>query len=319
MPIVDMPISELEKYKGISPCPKDFDEYWDEALEEMNSLDVNLELKKYDFPSNAADFYEMRFTGTKGARLYAKFARPKNIEKKAPAVLMFHGLSGESCDWSDMLKYVCEGFVVAFLDVRGQGGLSEDAGGVRGTTITTPFVRGLDGDKHDLHMRDVYLDTALIAKIVMGFDYVDETRVGVCGGSQGGCLSIVCAALVPQIKKCAATYPYLADFKRVWEMDLDVAAYDGLRYYFRKFDPTHEHEEQTFEKLGYIDIQNLAKRIKAEVQMSTGLLDTICPPSTQYAVYNKITSKKSHIIYPDYGHEVIKGDSDAVFKFLNDL
>jgi cephalosporin-C deacetylase-like acetyl esterase len=37
--------------------------------------------------------------------------------------------------------------------------------------------------------------------------------------------------------------------------------------------------------------QNLAPRIKAEVVMFTGLMDAICPPSTQFAAYNKIESK----------------------------
>ena len=56
-------------------------------------------------------------------------------------------------------------------------------------------------------------------------------------------------------------------------------------------------------KLGYIDVQFLCPRIRAEVMMTIGLMDTICPPSTQFAAYNTIQSKKSLIIYPDFGHE----------------
>lgn len=139
------------------------------------------------------------------------------------------------------------------------------------------------------------------------------------GGSQGGGLSIACAALVPEIKLCAPVYPYLSDYKRVWEMDLAKHAYEGIQYYFRNSDPLHEREDEIFTKLGYVDIQFLAPRIKAKVLMSTGLMDTICPPSTQFAMYNKITSEKSVLIYPDYGHEYIKGNSDMIFKFLSQL
>ena len=28
MPLVDMSIEKLFEYKGVSPCPKDIDEYW---------------------------------------------------------------------------------------------------------------------------------------------------------------------------------------------------------------------------------------------------------------------------------------------------
>ena len=224
MPLVDMSIEQLFKYQGVSPCPKDIDEYWDTALAEMNAVNHNAEFIKKEFPSKVADMYDLYYTGTKNARIHAKVAVPKNEKEKMPAVLMFHGLSGSSCDWSGLLKYASQGYVVAFMDVRGQGGLSEDVGSVTGTTYTTPFTRGLDGDKHDLLMRDVFLDTALLAKIIMGLDYVDETRVGVTGGSQGGALSVACACLVPEIKKCAPCYPYLSDYKRVYEMDLNIGA-----------------------------------------------------------------------------------------------
>lgn len=319
MPLVDMPLEKLREYKGVSPCPKDIDEYWDIALAEMNAIDPKAEFIKKDFPSTAADMYNLYFTGTKNARIHAKIAIPKNIEGKAPAVLMFHGLSGSAGQWNELLGYVSQGYVVAFMDARGQGGESEDTGNVKGTTYTTPFIRGIEGDKHDLLMRDIYLDTALMAKIIMNLDCVDETRVGVTGGSQGGCLSVACACLVPEIKKCAPVYPYQSDFKRVYEMDLNVGAYDGLKYYFRHFDPTHSREDEIFERLGYIDIQNLAKRMKAELLMFTGLMDTTCPPSTQFAMYNKVTSKKDVIIYPEYGHEGIKGVDDEIFEFLSDL
>ncbi len=316
MPCVDMPLEKLREYQGINPRPADFDEFWDRSLAELSAIDPAAAYKPLDFPSAVADFYELTFTSTKGARIYAKFARPKNESSKLPAVLIFHGLGGCSPEWKDLLPYVSQGFVVAALDTRGQGGLSADVGGAIGTTNATPFVRGLDDEPEELLCRDLFLDTAMLARIVMGLDYVDETRVAVTGGSQGGALTIACAALVPEIKLCAPIYPYLSDYKRVWEMDLDQGAYDGLKYYFRHFDPRHEREDEIFTKLGYIDIQFLAPRIRAKVLMATGLRDTICPPSTQFAAYNKITSEKEVVIYPDYGHEGLKGHSDIVFRFF---
>ncbi len=319
MPCVDMSLEELKVYEGRNPRPEDFDEFWDSSLEEMNAIDPKAAFKPYKFSSRIADCYELTFTSTKGARIYAKFLKPKNITGKVPAVLKFHGLSGDSGDWSNSLNYVSQGFVVALLDCRGQGGKSEDVGGTLGTTHSTQFVRGLDGKPEDLHCRDLFLDTAMLARIVMGLDYVDETRIGVTGGSQGGGLSIACAALVPSIKLCAPFYPYLSDYKRVFDMDLNKGAYEGIRYYFRNFDPTHEREQEIFTKLGYIDIQHLAPRIKAKVMMGTGLMDTTCPPSTQFAVYNRITSEKQMVIYPDYDHEGLKGHDDLIFNFLSEL
>ena len=53
--------------------------------------------------------------------------------------------------------------------------------------------------------------------------------------------------------------------------------------------------------------------------MGIGLMDTIRPPSTQFAAYNKINSKKSMAIYPDYGHEGLPGHQDRVFQFMSQL
>ena len=48
-------------------------------------------------------------------------------------------------------------------------------------------------------------------------------------------------------------------------------------------------------------------------------MDTICPPSTQFAAYNAVTSQKSMVLYPDFGHENLPGHSDKIFEFMMDL
>ena len=47
-----------------------------------------------------------------------------------------------------------------------------------------------------------------------------------------------------------------------------------------------------------------------------GLMDTICPPSSQFAVYNKITASKALLVYPDFGHEGLPGLNDEILQFL---
>jgi cephalosporin-C deacetylase len=232
-------------------------------------------------------------------------------------VLQFHGYSGESGDWQDKLSLVGEGFCVAALDVRGQGGRSEDAGGRRGTTLNGHIIRGLvDQDPRQLFFRSVFLDTALLARIVMSLPEVDEARVAAMGASQGGALTLACAALEPRIRRAAPVFPFLCDYRRVWEMDLAKDAYAELRYFFRRFDPNHQQVDAYFTKLGYIDCQHLAPRIRAEVLMFTGLMDQICPPSTQFAAYNRITAPKEMVLYPDYEHEDLPGCRDRTFEFL---
>lgn len=319
MPIVDMPLEQLRAYRGINPRPADFDAYWEESLAEMRAIDPQISLAEADFCAPGLIARHLYFTGAHGARIHCKLLRPETIASPAPALLNFHGYTGGCPSWMQLAAYAYAGFVVAALDCRGQGGYSEDVGGVKGTTLFGHIIRGLDDpDPKKLLFRDVFLDAAQMAGIVMAMSEVDERRVGAFGGSQGGGLTLACAALEPRIVCAAPTYPFLCDYQRIWEMDLADNAYIGLREYFRHFDPTHAREAAVFAKLGYIDIHHLTPRIRARVLMATGLMDDVCPPSTQFAAYNAITSPKEVVVYPDFGHEGLPDIDDKMFKFLLD-
>lgn len=320
MPQTDMPLEQLKTYRGINPKPEDFDAYWDRALEELNSTDPQISLEPADFTSPFADCFDLRFTGVGGARIYAKMVVPKMASgakrEPGPALLNFHGYTANSGDWVALLPYAAAGFVILAMDCRGQGGRSTDPGG---NTLRGHIIRGLDYSPEDLHYRQIYLDTVELAHIAFAMEEVDENRVGAFGRSQGGALTLACAALEPRIKRLAPVFPFLCDFKRVWEMDLGQDAYRELFLYFRHLDPRHEREEEIFRTLGYVDNIHLASRIKGAVLMSTGLVDEICPPSTQFAAYNRILSEKQMDIYPDYGHETIPQVADRTFQFMLEL
>jgi len=324
MPLTfDLPFDQLKTYQGKNPCPQDFDAFWEKSLVEMQALDGRIELIPAEFQASNAECFDLYFTGVGEARVHSKLLRPVKAPRPHPAVLLFHGYTGDSGDWVDKLGYVTEGFTVAALDCRGQAGLSNDNSNVSGNTLHGHIIRGLEdalqGSPEKMLFRQVFLDTAQLARIVMEMPDVDMNRVGVTGGSQGGALTLACSALEPRIKRAAPLFPFLSDYKRVWEMDQAKDAYKELQEFFRHSDPMHKQEDKVFEKLGYIDIQFLAARIRAEVMWGIGLMDTICPPSSQFAVYNKIASSKTMRIYPDFGHEPLPGFNDQVFQFMRGL
>jgi cephalosporin-C deacetylase len=320
MPLLDKPLHELREYRGTNPRPDDFDTFWDAALKELDATKPNIELIPVDVLGDTnAELFHLYFTGVGGARVYAKYLRPKGAKKPGPAVVQFHGYGQHSGNWAEKLNFVNEGYTVAAMDCRGQNGLSEDNSQVVGNTLNGHITRGLEGPAEKLLYRQIFLDTTQLARIVMDQPEVDPTRVGSLGGSQGGALALVCAALEPRIRLTASTFPFLSDYKRVWEMDLAKDAYGDLGQYLRRVDPLSEKREEIFAKLGYIDIQNLAPRIKSEVLMAITLMDNICPPSTQFAAYNKITAKKEALIYPEYGHEGLPLFDDRVFRFMMGL
>jgi len=320
MPVLDMKLEDLRVYQGVNERPDDFEEYWDRAIAEMEALGTGCKLVPSKFQAPGAECYDLWFEGVGGAQVHARFLKPANAKGKMPAVLLFHGYTGNAGDFAPKLAYVQCGFAVAALDVRGQGGLSQDCVSVLGNTLDGHIIRGLDDpDPDKLFYRNAFLDTAQLARIVMAMDDIDETRVAATGGSQGGALTLACGALTPKLNRIAPVMPFLCDYRRVWDMDLCKDAYKEICDYFRRFDPRHEREKEIFTKLGYIDNQHLAHRIRAKVKMFTGLVDNICPPSTQFAAYNKITAPKEVVIYPDFAHEAYPDAEDMIFSFMFEM
>lgn len=317
MPMLDMPLDELLTYKGINPRPTDFDDYWTRALGELDNQSLDYTLEEVPSAFKGVQLFHLYFTGVGGAKIHCKFLRPEHIEGKAPALALFHGYQGSAGDWFDKLAYVYNGFVVAAMDVRGQSGLSEDTLQVGGNTVRGHIIRGIGEENADKMMfRNIFLDTAQVVRVLQTMPFVDENRIGACGSSQGGALTLACAALAPSVKAIAFGCPFLADYKRVWEMDLSNAEepYREMYTYFRQRDPLHKNEEAFWNRLGYIDVQHLAPRIKANSLFFTGLMDKVCPPSTQFAAYNKITALKDLKIYPDFLHETYPQQNEMTLE-----
>jgi cephalosporin-C deacetylase len=319
MPLVDLPVEQLRTWQGRNPRPEDVDDFWDNGIDEMQRLDPQIVLQPASFKTPGVECFDLWFSGLGGARIHAKYLRPAGAHA-CPALLRYHGYTANSGDWSDHLAWAANGWCVAAMDCRGQGGLSEDLGAVYGNTHKGHIIRGLDsGLPSKLLFRAIFLDAAQLVRVVQSRPEVDARRVGTFGMSQGGALALVAAALEPSVARCATGYPFLCDYLRVWEMDLAENAYAELREYFRSFDPLHERHQQVFTRLGYIDVQFLAHRIRAKTLMGTGLMDRVCPPSSQFAAFNRITADKDVAIFPDFGHERLPGFQDRVFRFLNEI
>lgn len=321
MAALDMPIQELMEYKGVNPCPADFDAYWQRALACLDTQDMAYRLEKADFAAPGVECFHLWFTGVGGAAVHAQFVKPVDILGQAPAVLLFHGYQGSCGDWFEKLPFAQSGMVVAALDVRGQGGLSQDTGATNGSTHRGHIVRGMDDEDPDrLFFRNVYLDCAQLARLVAAMPFVDESRMAATGASQGGGLTAACAALYPGLRAIAPVMPFLSDFKRVWELDLDKAeeAYKEISIYFRTRDPLHQREGRFWQRLGYIDTHHLARYIRAETLFFATLMDNVCPPSTQFALYNAIPAAKQLRAYPEYAHERLPGQLDMTLQFFLD-
>lgn len=314
VPMVDMPYEALLSYQGTNPCPADFDTFWDRRVREADGRPAQARITPSGIQGfHTVDCMDLWFDGIDGVPIYAKYVRPR-IGGDLPLALQFHGYPGAARSFLTQMELAGMGMAVLAMNCPGQGGRSAGRSADAGTTVAGHIVMGLNGPTEEMYYVRIFQDAYRLSRLAATLPGVDGGRLYCVGQSQGAALSLVTASLNPEIRRCAVSYPFLSDYKRVWEMGVFSAAYEGVDYYTKWLDPLAKGG--LWEKLGYIDVQNFVHRMRAEVLFASGLSDTVCPPSTHFAVYNKIPSPKALRVYPDYGHEELPDFDDLLLDFL---
>lgn len=312
-------INGLKDYLGGTPKPVDFEIFWKERMEEADAVPLEYTIcQAKEVPSFAQTlFLDLWFKGMNGADIYGKFLCPKASEP-VPLVLQFHGYPGASRSWAEQASFPGMGMALLAMDCPGQGGLGTDAGGFHGTTVAGHIVAGLDGPRENMYYVRLHQNIRILCRIAAQLEGIDQQRVYVSGASQGGALGLACTALNPElVNRAAILYPFLSDFKLVWDLGADEIAYEGIRYYSRWFDADEHQQERWFRQLGYIDSKNFATMVKCPVLFGTGLEDIVCPPKTQCAVYNQLRCPKKRVLFPGFGHEEIQEFDDMLLNFFS--
>lgn len=317
MPVTRDEIELLGTYRGTTPIPADFEEFWAERMAEADQIPLDYEITPSEIPAfYTCDYLDLWFTGMGGAKIYAKYLKPRS-DKPVPLVLQFHGYPGASRSWLEQSSYAGMGCALLAIDCPGQGGRGQDIGGFEGTTVTGHIVAGLDGPPERMYYVRFHQNIRILCRIVRELDGIDLDHIFINGASQGGGLGLACAALNPElINRAAILYPFLSDYRMVWELGADQIAYEGIRYYARWFDPDESKSDRWFAQLGYIDSKNFAHMVRCPVLFGTGLSDEVCPPVTQCAVYNNLNCPKKRYLFDGYGHEEIQDFDDLILNFF---
>ncbi|MBP6179446.1 MAG: acetylxylan esterase, partial [Anaerolineales bacterium] len=160
------------------------------------------------------------------------------------------------------------------------------------------MTKGILDPKH-YYYRRVFTDAVRAIEAARSHPEVDDARVAVTGGSQGGGISIAAAGLVPDVIAAMPDVPFLSHYRRATEI-VDSYPYKEIADY------CHVHRDQVdtvFKTLSYFDGMNFASRSKAKTLFSVALMDQVCPPSTVFGAYNHWAGEKDIKVYTYNGHE----------------
>lgn len=190
-------IDQLAGYLGSTPIPEDFDTFWAARMAEADQVSLDYSVSPSEIPAfDTCDYLDFWFRGMNGARLYAKYVKPRS-DRPIPLVLQFHGYPGASRSWLEQSSYAGMGCALLALDCPGQGGLGDDPGGYAGTTVTGHIVAGLDGPPERMYYVRLHQNIRVLCRIVRELEGIDQKKIYINGASQGGGIGIACAALNP--------------------------------------------------------------------------------------------------------------------------
>ncbi len=270
----------------------DFDSFWKDSLAELKAVDPSFEIvPQPDRGNEKTDVFEITMRSHGDIHVRGWLEVPKS-EGPHPAVIRVPGYGsnmrplgegGDGNNWDDMIVYS--------FNPRAHGNSVDE---VPGKPVDY-WIRGLD-DKSTYYYRGAYLDCVRAVDFIASRADVDQKRIGVWGGSQGGGFAFATAALDPRIDFCAADIPFMCDWVNyfqltVWpEIDNWIADSDQRSW------------ESTLRTLSYFDTMNMTDRIQCRTVMGVGLQDAVCPPSTSFAAYNRVAGQKSFKVYKDKGH-----------------
>ncbi len=309
----DLSLEELRRYKPELTRQPDFEEFWEATKKELADIPVEYELKPYDYPVKGVKVSRLSFSGFMGARIDAWLAVP-DTPGKHPGLVLYHGYNWalDGCI-HEVVDTALHGYAVLHMLVRGQQGNSVDNVVTSHGNNSGWMTKGILS-KEEYYYRAVYMDCVRALEVLADMDCVDAGRIGVTGGSQGGALTLVSAALSDIPAAAVAMYPYLSNFDRA----IDIAPsspYGELNEFFRRYsDPSIE--EQARKTLTYFDVMNLVPYIKCPVLVASGLVDEVTPPSTVFAAYNHMTCPKEIAVYRYFGHEFIPGFVEKKLRML---
>ena len=287
-----------EQLKPYTKNPKDFDAFWQKNLEEARQSELHVDCKKVDaYCTDNTDTYLLKIKTDHRHSIYAYLSKPKK-QGRYPVVLCPPGAGIKTIkEPMRNIYYAKNGFIRLEMEIHG---LNPEMTTEQFKEITTAFdhengylTNGLDS-RDNYYMKHVYVACVRAVDYLCSLPDWDGKNVFVQGGSQGGALSLITAALDPRITACVANHPALSD----------MAGYlanraGGYPHFNRLKDMLTPEKVQT---MAYFDVVNFARRITCPVYLTWGYNDNVCPPTTSYIVWNLITSPKESLITPVNEH-----------------
>ena len=203
----------------------------------------------------------LEFEAIDYSKIYAEIV-VKKIGSKG-IILEFPDYEEAPRGFLGLMNYYALGYSGATLHVRGDRGRSENK---QPASIYFPFLN--NNSDEELYYNYAYQD---------GIDFVNilkrefpNIEVNVVAKGQGAAIGIVVSAVGELVDRLFISNVQNFDFKYIFDNNLDVGVYDGIREYARNYP---EREDYLLMRLREIDVLKYGERVDVKVYFGYSNLD----------------------------------------------
>ena len=286
------------------PCmeePEDFREFWEAQKKELAGVPLKvLEKVPVEVPDDLKGKFvawDMKISCAGAMPVSGYLSMPADVaegKRKVPVIVSYHGGGVRSSVLTFRENAV-------WFDVNAHGIVNGKEPsfylGLTKNELDKYIYRGMES-RETFYFRYMYLRVLRAQEFARSLPQWNKKDLILYGGSQGGGQVLVGAGLDPAVTLIHAWVPALCNLNH-YRKGYSCSWPCSLYY----CDCIGGDAGKVAGCIPYFDAVNFARNIRCEVFMSTGLLDSTCPPENVFAAYNVIPSgKKSIHTFPDRGH-----------------
>lgn len=286
-----------ESIQPTQQLPDDFWEFWNAAKAEAAKVPMDAKLTLLpERCTERVDVYQVNIQNYEsGSRLYGILARPK-APGKYPAVLQVPGAGIRP--YGGVIDLAEQGVITLQIGIHGipviyETGLYND---LRAAALKDYQFFNLD-DRDRYYYKRVYLGCVRAIDYLFSLADFDGRTLAVWGGSQGGALAIVTAALDNRVNYLVSLYPALCDLTGYLH-----GRAGGWPHMFNDANAAFMSKEEKIKVSAYYDVVNFARSVSVPGFYTWGYNDETCPPTSYYAAYNQIKAPKELFLVQETGH-----------------
>lgn len=228
----------------------------DLVRERKLNYEINIVRDELDFQLLTVEFEAVDYS-----KIHAEIV-VKKVNNKG-FILEFPDYEEVPRSFLGLMNYYALGYSATTLHIRGDRGRSENK---QPASIYFPFLN--NNSREDLYYNYAYQD---------GIDFVNilkrefpNLEVNVVSKGQGATIGIVVSAVGESVDRIFISNVQNFDFKYIFDNNIDVGVYEGIREYARNYP---EKEEYLLTRLGEIDMIQYCNEVNAEVYFGYSNLD----------------------------------------------